>query len=133
LGSAIIPVPEFWRDVVNASAIPWNLDDIRDAVRPNITRETIASPLRLLYRHSFVHLFNHLERIGDLLQTSAISVSDLGPLTWLVKELTSWRYALPEERDSFFISALNAWYPNGVPKGLLDKVSSKFTKDIQKA
>jgi hypothetical protein len=129
-GTAFVVVPERWRDVVKAPAIPWNLEDIQDAMKPDITPETINSPVRLLYRHAFVHLFNHLERIGNLVETGAIDVCDLRPLTWLVKELKSWRYAELEDRETVFIPSIRRWYPNGIPSALLDTIATAFPTDI---
>ena len=65
--------------------------------------------------------------MGHLLQSGAIDVRDLRPLTWLVKELKSWRYAKNEkEREGIFLPAIEMWYPNGVAISLINKVDERF-------
>ena len=134
-GTGILIVPEAWRDVVKSPSVAWNLDDIQDALKPGLTIETRDNPVRLLYRHAFVQLFNHLERMGDLLRRGALDVQDLGPLADLANQLKLWDYASDlerEEREKLFLSPMKIWYPSGAPKMLIDAIVSAFPKKPEK-
>src|SRR5260370_14232649 len=91
-GTGIIPVPTIWREIVGNPSIVPNPDELAQSVETNISPKTATDPVRLLYRHSFVSLFNHLERIEDLRSIGAVTVADLKPIVWLSKQLNDWGY-----------------------------------------
>lgn len=127
-GSAIVIVPEAWREAIGRAAVDWNIDDIRDAVQRNLTPTTAANPVRLLHRHAFVQLFNQLERIAEFEQTGALRIDDLRSFDWLAHELVAWRYAPVEERKDFFKGALDHWYPDSNLMPLLERICTRFPK-----
>lgn len=127
-GTGILVVPEPWREVVAAPALSWNIADIRDAVHGTLTETTRVNPVRLLYRHAFVHLFNHIERISQLEQVGALRIEDLRFVAWLAYEITDWRYAPAGEEREFFKGALDLWYPNSELHSFLERICSKFPK-----
>jgi hypothetical protein len=133
-GDAIILVPGPWREVVKSPCVHWNLADIRDALQPQLSPETRTNPVRLLYRHAFVQLFNHLERMDDLLRSDAISLSNLKPLSELARQLESWDYARGltlEEKEQLFSKPIKAWYPDNAPKHFIDAVAKAFPAKSQ--
>lgn len=114
-----IPVPATWRAIVKCDSIPPNPHKLAAAVKMQLTEETARDPVLLLYRHSFVSLFNHLERIEDLRQTKAVKTADLGTMSWLAGELKDWRYD-PNPAQPAFRSALDGWYEKGKLFQLID-------------
>jgi hypothetical protein len=129
-GTGIVLVPQAWREVVGTAAVKWNIDDIRDAVRPKLSAQTRENHVRLLYRHAFVHLFNHLERIAELEGSGVIEVKDLGSFDWLAHEILCWRYAPDGEARHFFKPAMDNWYSNSSPYPLLERICAKFPKSL---
>ncbi len=95
-----------------------NPDELAQSVETNISPKTATDPVRLLYRHSFVSLFNHLERIEDLRSIGAVTVADLKPIVWLAKQLNDWEYH--SGSISPFRGALEEWYERGKLIKLID-------------
>jgi hypothetical protein len=122
--AGIIVVPAAWRNLVGKAGITPNPSQVIDATRSTLSTETAKDPTRLLYRHAFVRLFNHLERIEDLRVSGAIGVTDLRPLVWLVRELHRWTYYPGTEWP--FQDAMDRWYPKGKLMGLLQALLSKY-------
>ena len=101
-------------------------------MKMQLTPETAHDPVLLLYRHSFVSLFNHLERIEDLRQTKAVKTADLGAMAWLAGELKDWRYD-PNPAQPAFRSALDGWYEKKKLFGLIDDLDRACRKATDKA
>jgi hypothetical protein len=121
----LIPVPLSWQAFVGSSKVEFDFELIRDALAPQLSHTTATDPVRLLYRHAFVHLFNHLEKIGYLVRDGSISVKDLPNLVWLSQQLLSWNIAPTESRDKIFKEAIELWYPDGVVLGLLNALATE--------
>jgi hypothetical protein len=132
-GAGLVIIPDSWRGPVQKPVVPFSLDAVRDGVSPRLTTSTANDPLRLLYRHAFVHLFNHLERIGTLVETDAIDVRDLRPIAWIAHQLLNWSYAPHDEREHFFLGAMSEWYPNGMPEALVKKLAGQLPAHAQRA
>lgn len=94
------------------------------ALRLQLNDKTNASPVLLLYRHAFVRLLNHFERIEDLRALGVIGVADLRSIAWIAEQLTHWRYGSPD----IFAAAIDGWYPGGKVRGLLNRLLSMTTK-----
>jgi hypothetical protein len=110
----LIPIPSAWREAVGASVVRPDPAAVRTAVERVLNKETAESPLLLLYRHAFVRLFNHLERIEDLRR--AIGPSDVRPIAWIAQQLASWQYGDPDT----FAGAIDGWYDNGKLRRLIE-------------
>lgn len=111
-GDGIIPVPMAWRDVIGAASIIPDPKELLAAVEYGLTDKTKKDPVRLLYRHSFVSLFNHLERMEDLRSAGAVTASDLLPIVWIAAYIDEWPYN-PYPDKPPFRDALNGWYEEG--------------------
>jgi hypothetical protein len=120
-GTGLMPAPERWKSVVS-EPIAWEGHVIHDALRPKITPTTEVNTTRLLYRHAFVALFNHLERIGELVDKKVLKVEDLRSIAWLCHQLDDWDYAPAAPSKRYFDETLAMWYPNGIPRNLIDRV-----------
>jgi hypothetical protein len=118
-----IPVPEPWRDIVKSPSIPPKPIEIVAALETKLSDQTAKDPVRLLYRHSFVSLFNHLERIEDLRSAGAVKTSDLGTMSWLTQQLDAWQYNPFPDRPAFR-PALEAWYEDQKPARLIDAINT---------
>jgi hypothetical protein len=125
-GAGLVIVPDSWRGPIDKPVVLFNLDAIWDGLRPKLTPSTESDPLRLLYRHAFVHLFNHLERVGTLVEIGAIDVRDLGPIAWIAHQLLSWSYARGKPPEHFFLPAMRGWYDNGAPEKLVRRLAARF-------
>jgi hypothetical protein len=123
-GGGIIVVPAAWRDVIGKPGITPSPLEVIAATQYKLTPETKKDATRLLYRHAFVRLFNHLERIEDLRASDAIRVTDLQPVTWLAQELHRWTYYPKTEWP--FQGAMDGWYPKGKLKGLVEALLLKY-------
>jgi len=126
-GTGKIPAPQLWKSVIDEPVV-WNWQVIHDATRPQITQPTVDDVTRLLYRHSFVALFNHLERMGELLERGVINVEDLRSLSWVCQQLVSWDYAPPPLQNGYFDETLQLWYPGGGPQNLIRAVTARWPK-----
>jgi hypothetical protein len=124
-GAGLIPVPPSWQAFVGSPKVTFDLDLIRDALNPGLSAKTATDPTRLLYRHSFVHLFNFLERIAYLVKNGAIDLEDLQNLVWLSKQLRSWQYAPKEIREKIFGDAIAAWYPDEMLNALIKRLAAE--------
>jgi hypothetical protein len=122
-----IPVPATWRAIVQCESIPPDPHELAAAVEMQLTEKTAQNPVRLLYRHSFVSLFNHLERIEDLRQKNAVKTADLGTMSWLAGELKDWRYD-PNPGEPAFRPALDGWYEKGKLFQLIDDLIEHAAK-----
>ena len=126
-GNGIIAVPTAWRDLVGKPGIIPNPSEVIAATRYALDAETAKSPMRLLYRHAFVRLFNHLERIDDLRTSDAICLADLQPMMWLACQLHYWAYHPAIEWP--FREAMDGWYPNGKLIGFLRALLARSDHD----
>jgi hypothetical protein len=124
-GAGLIPVPPSWQAFVGLAQITFDLELIQDALDPDLSAKTATDPIRLLYRHAFVHLFNYLEKIGYLVKDRSIDIKDLPNLVWLSQQLLRWKYAPKEIREKIFKKAIEVWYPDGILLGLLTKLASE--------
>ena len=133
-GDGIIPVPVAWRDAVNKAWITPDPKELVAAVEYGLSKDTAKDPLRLLYRHSFVSLFDHLERIEDLRLAGAVTVSDLQPMVWIAEQLDNWLYN-PYPGKPPFRDALNGWYAKGKLLRLIETLvtEARRRKATQKA
>jgi hypothetical protein len=118
-GAGTIPVPAAWRDIVRQPYITAEPVELAAAVEKQLTPATAQDPVRMLYRHSFVRLFDHLERIEDLRQKQAVETADLATMAWLAKQLRHWSYD-PTPQKQAFQSAIDGWYEEGKLFGLID-------------
>ena len=122
--AGIIVVPAAWRELVGKAGITPHPSEVIDATSYALSDDTRKDPTRLLYRHAFVRLFNHLERIEDLRVSDAIAIADLRPVMWLVRELHSWTYYPGTEWP--FQAAMDGWYAKGKLMGLLQALLSEY-------
>ncbi|HMB95962.1 MAG TPA: hypothetical protein VKK61_07990 [Tepidisphaeraceae bacterium] len=125
-GAGLVIIPESWRSVIDKPSVEFQLDVILDALRPELTSVTARDPLHLLYRHSFVRLFNHLERISVLLESGAVDVNDLQPIAFVAHQLLQWSYASVEKGDEIFREAMKRWYPDDAPNRVVTLISKRF-------
>jgi hypothetical protein len=122
----VVPVPQTWRAIIGKEAIKPDIEAVYDAVRPQLTKKIAADEIKLLYRHAFVRLFNHLERIQALVDKQAIAVEDLRPLAWVAHELLSWRYDTENRGERFFMEAIDDWFPSKLPRKLVTALARQF-------
>jgi hypothetical protein len=121
----LLPVPVPWRDVVKEVAIKPDIALLEEALQPDLTDNIAKNPIGLLFRHSFVRLFNHLENIQDLRSRKSIEDADLAPIAYILAQLAKWKYAPQERTQHFFRKSLDDWYPGGKLLRLLDELVSK--------
>jgi hypothetical protein len=113
-GTGTIPVPEEFKSYLDGTAIKHDLTLLHEALRPKLGSNIISSRQGTLYRLTFVSLFNHLERILGLWARGYVISEDLPQTSWLTKNLVKWTYAEigGHPHETWFLPALNAWYPN---------------------
>lgn len=109
-GAGVIPVPTRWREVVNKPGIRPDLRLLGLGVAPGFSKELEDEPVALMYRHCFVALFNHLERVKLLHDKKAIEIEDLNAVSWVASQLVDFPYARQEQRADFFLPAIKRWY-----------------------
>ena len=110
-----IPIPDRWRAVIDRSEISPNIGLLRVALEPGIANtlqlpSALDSKICLLLRHSFVSLFNQLERLEQLHRCRAVDLEDLSAFGWIAAQLTDWEYIDADERPVFFMNAIISWY-----------------------
>lgn len=145
-GTGILVVPQDWRDVIRSAAksdkdvnrapagqrvaadgsfVQWSIDDIKASTRGPLG-DAANDYVRLLYRHAFVALFNHLEHMGALLNDGVIKGKDLRSISWLVREIRNWsilkHYPQHKVEGGFFDDALKSWYTNNLPNCAIDAI-----------
>jgi hypothetical protein len=124
--AGMVLVPEACRAAVaDKAAIPVDLDNLRDALSIELTATNANDTVRLMYRHAFVQLFNHLKRMGILLESGALSVDDLQPLSFMAASLLDWHYGNPPERRTIFVAPMTAWYPQHTPLELVTAIARR--------
>jgi hypothetical protein len=121
-GAGLAVIPTDWRDVVGRPSVEVDVDLIAESVSPVLTKSVAEDPLKLLYRHAFVHLFNHLERIGALLRNGAVVADDLAPMAEMAGQLKWWDYASDANKQCFG-AAMDRWYPGGLPQRVIAAVA----------
>lgn len=117
-GVGAIPVPPEWQAYVGAPHIIFDKAKVEEALSPKLTEPTSMDPTRLMYRHAFVRLFDHLERIQQMIDAKVIFIRHLSNLVWMAHKLTNPDYI---SRNTF-IDAMKVWYPSGAPKRLVDSL-----------
>jgi hypothetical protein len=120
--AGMIPTPKDWLPIVGHPVITHDISLFHEALRVDLTLKVANDPKGMLYRHAFVALFNHLERLQFYVDLHAVRKEDLISLSWLARELWSWRYAGSFAYDShgFFMEAAEKWYDSGTPKRLIE-------------
>ncbi|MER8910968.1 hypothetical protein NKH99_25455 [Mesorhizobium sp. M0854] len=125
-GAGLVPVPSEWRAIVDEPAIEPSLESMRIALIPEFSRSLQQDKIALMYRHSFVILFNHLERAKDLCEKRAILIEDLSTLGWVSAQLVDWDYAPRTLARRFFMDALRGWYPGSRLDEFVEELASRF-------
>lgn len=81
------------------------------ALEPRLNKETLEEPRGLIYRYTFIQLFEHLNLIASMLETKQIRLKDIkeGLHYWL-ETLREYPYA-PADIDSrsVFAPAMERW------------------------
>jgi hypothetical protein len=127
-GGGLVVIPDSWRDVVGKPSVPYDFLAIKDAMEPQLPPSAAGDPIKLLYRHAFVHLFNHLERIGTLAEGGAIDIRDLGPMAFVAHQLLSWSYTPHGEKTDAFMRAMREWYKDATPETLIKRIAGDFPR-----
>ena len=108
--------PYFEKD--EAGAYPFLMEhlpsDLAAAVQPNLTESVLMNPRSLVYRLCFVRLFDHLERIGRLLESKKVQKEDLIGLEYLMGQLARYQYHPANSAASMFMPAIREWGYAGV-------------------
>jgi hypothetical protein len=120
-GRGLIPVPQRWEKIIGSPCITHHVPTFGKAVEIKLLPQVSTDPQAMLYRHSFVALFDHLERIQQQLDHKAIHLEDLDSLGWLARQLEDWPYAKIWGLDgkTFFMNAARAWYDRQAPARLI--------------
>ncbi|MGH7022225.1 MAG: hypothetical protein ACREEB_01395 [Caulobacteraceae bacterium] len=121
-GDGLIPTPSSWQPIVGSPMIKQDAGLLGEALRFELSDRVRGDPTGMMYRHAFVALFNHLERVQRHVDEGSIRAKDLRSLAWLARELSHWSYAALAEIDPnrFFMEAAEGWYRDGVVKRLID-------------
>lgn len=123
-GAGLIPVPKAWRPILGQPIIEHDVQLLWEALRTDLSVRVESDTKGMLYRHAFVALFNHLERLWFYLAQGAIEEKDLASLAWLARQVWCWPYAKPYKLDprQFFMEAARNWYDTEAPERLIGSV-----------
>ena len=119
-----MPIPNYWKETVGMSFIVPNNEKLYNALRPKLTESTVEDSSSLFQRHSFVRLFNHLEKLALLERNGNLNIRDLKSIAWIAKELVNYKYAGKFEKPDYFLPAIKAWYPQKVLLVFIYKLNS---------
>jgi hypothetical protein len=113
-GGGLVVAPPGWRDLLEHPAPLYDAAHVEDALQVRLTGSTQSNPLRLLYRHAFVRLFNHLEIVALHVKRDPALLIELEAIADVAHRLCRPHYVqltrkLPE-RD-LYRTALLGWYP----------------------
>jgi hypothetical protein len=133
-GSGLIVAPSGWRHLFpQENNLVYSDKIVEDALIPTITDTTRSSPLGLLYRHTFVRLFDHLEIVMMYCQKDALLIDELGGLgsvaNRLMKPLYVQRELDPENRPLYKI-AITKWYSSDLLK-LIERLARRFPDKVE--
>jgi hypothetical protein len=126
-GAGLVQIPPSWRTSPDIAFVQFDITLFRKALLPRF--EVSQEPVGMLYRHSFIRLYDHLTRVGSLVKGGLIELRDLPAHGWIANQLSEWMYVSAEERPTFFLAAIKAWYPDGLALGLIDALCTQFPKE----
>jgi hypothetical protein len=118
------PIPEQWKPIIGCAYITQDITKLSKALHVDLLPDIATDPIGMLYRHSFVALFDYLERIEQNLDRRAIHLEDLDSLRWLARNLLDWPFAkrLNHDGRTFFMAAANGWYDTQPPAKLIRRL-----------
>jgi hypothetical protein len=130
-GAGLVQIPPSWRESPDTAFVPFDIKLFKTALLTDF--QVSQNPVGMLYRHSFIRLYDHLTRVASLENNGLIELGDLPAHGWIANQLRDWSYISAEERSTFFLEAIAAWYPDGLALKLIDSLCKQFPQDRRDA
>jgi hypothetical protein len=128
-GGGLVVVPPAWRDLLENRKPLYEAAIVEDALSPNLNISTAMDPLRMLYRHAFVRLFNHLQVVAVHVKRDPALISGLEPMADLAHRLSRPLYIPSRE---LYRNAIAAWYPANV-WALIERLDKWFPEPSEES
>ncbi len=130
-GAGLVQLPPSWRASPEIAFVPFDIDLFKRALLTDF--KVSRDPIGMLYRHAFVRLYDYLTRVASLEKDGLIELRDLPAHGWIANQLSDWPYINTEERSTFFLAAIKAWYPDGLALNLIESLCKQFPRDRRDA
>jgi hypothetical protein len=128
-GAGYVLVPATWRDLVEDRKPIYAAANIEDALTPKLTLATSKDPLRILYRRSFVRLFDHLQIVALHVKRDPKLLDKLEPMADLAHRLCRPLYVQTKEQQKsrpLYRHAIAEWYPGGEVLAFVEALDRRF-------